>query len=299
MILIAESGSTKTDWSLVKSRTEQTTFLSNGMNPYFHTAGSLHELLSNELPRELLDKDIDALYFYGAGCSSEQRVKRVEEALKHFFPKTYIEVNHDLLASARALCGDEPGIATILGTGSNACVYDGKAIIRQSGGIGFILGDEGSGADLGKRFLKAYFYGELPNKVQEAFENQQKPDKDNIVDRVYRQPQPNKYLASYAKFINEHRDNPYINQMIKHSFREFIERHLLKFDERHEWPLHSVGSVAYYFEAVIQEVLGEYGLKLDRLIVKPIDHLIEYHMEWALTYNLNFNFQSYCAKQIQ
>lgn len=277
MILIAESGSTKTDWSLVKSRTEQITYHSNGMNPYFHTAESLYEVLSKDLPQELLDMDIDALYFYGAGCSSKQRISRVEEALNHFFPNAYIEVNHDLLASARALCGNEPGIATILGTGSNACVYDGNQIIRQSGGIGFILGDEGSGADLGKRFLKAYFYGELPIAVQQAFEANHQPDNDEIVDRVYRRPQPNKYLASYAKFINKHRDNSFIKEMIENSFRAFVERHLLKFEERHEWPLHSVGSVAFHFEPVIREMLAPYGLKLNRIIVKPIDELINYH----------------------
>lgn len=281
MFLIAESGSTKTDWCLVKSREEQTTYHSNGMNPYFHTAASLQELLSNDLPQELRDAKIDALYFYGAGCSSEQRKKRIEEALNRFFPDTYIEVNHDLLASARALCGNEPGIATILGTGSNACVYDGKQIIRQSGGIGFILGDEGSGANLGKQFLQAYFYGELPDPVREAFEATYQPDKDEIIDRVYRQPQPNKYLASYAKFINEHREDPFVYQLVTNSFQEFIEHHLLKFDERHDWPLHSVGSVAYHFKPVIQEVLSEYGLKLDRIVVKPVDPLIAYHLdEW-------------------
>lgn len=278
MILIAESGSTKTDWCLAKAANDQQSFSTGGLNPYFYDEEGVKAILEKDLPPDLPSEAIQEVYFYGAGASSEVRKERVRKGLIPFFPNANIHVDHDLMASARALCGDEAGIATILGTGSNTCVFDGREIVEQSGGIGFILGDEGSGADLGKRFLRAFFYGELPEVLHKAFVDQMKPDKDAIIDRVYQQPHPNQYLASYAEFINENRNHAFINDMVKSAFSEFVSRHVIKFAENYSLPVHSVGSIAYHFEPLLKEVFDSYGLTLGRIIVKPIASLVNYHI---------------------
>ena len=279
MILIAESGSTKTDWCLAQDYNNQEHFSTNGLNPYFYDEKGVINILKEELPANLPYENVAEIYFYGAGCSSETRKNRVRGGLKAIFPKANIEVEHDLLGSARALCGSEQGIATILGTGSNACIFDGNDITNQSGGMGFILGDEGSGSDLGKRFLRSYFYDELPNDLLKIFEEEFSPDKDEIVDRVYRKPNPNRYLASYAKFLHNYLDHPFIKTIVENSFLEYISRHILKFEVRQSLPMHSVGSVAYYFHPVLKAVAENNGVSLGRTIVRPIDNLIEFHLE--------------------
>lgn len=279
MILIAESGSTKTDWCLAKDYENQERFTTGGLNPYFYDGEGVRDVLKGDLPSHLPHDAIKQIFFYGAGCSTETRKNRVRNGLQTIFKQADIEVNHDLLGSARAVCGNQKGIATILGTGSNACMYDGQTITGQSGGIGFILGDEGSGADLGKRFLRSYFYNELPNDLLQAFDNTYAPDKDEIVDRVYQKPNPNRYLAAYAKFLNEHRDQPFIHNLIESAFSEFINRHLLKFTDIESCYIHSVGSIAYHFKPILVEVMNRFGLQLGRIIVKPIDNLVAYHLE--------------------
>ncbi len=279
MILIAESGSTKTDWCLAKDFENQERFTTGGLNPYFYDEEGVRNVLKADLPTHLPHDSIKQIFFYGAGCSSETRKKRVKEGLRTIFTKADIAVNHDLLGSARALCGNQKGIATILGTGSNACLYNGQIITHQSGGIGFILGDEGSGADLGKRFLRSYFYNELPRDVLDAFENTYQPDQDNIVDRVYQQPNPNQYLASYAKFLNQYQDHAFIHDLIDRSFSEFINRHILKLTQGEDLYLHCVGSIAYHFKPILENVVNRFDLSIGRIIVKPIDNLVAFHME--------------------
>lgn len=279
MLLIAESGSTKTDWCLAKDYENLERFSTNGLNPYFYDQEGVRNILKKELPSHLPFESLEQIYFYGAGCSSEIRKARVKGGLKSVFSRANIEVEHDLLGSARALCGNEKGIATILGTGSNACLFDGQKITDQSGGIGFILGDEGSGADLGKRFLRSYFYGELPDEILKAFEQEFSPDKDEIVDHVYQKPNPNRYLASYAKFIQDYSDHAFMQALIENAFSDFINRHILKFEKGQKLPMHSVGSIAYYFEPFLKPLVESNGIEMGRIIVKPIDNLIEFHLE--------------------
>ena len=278
-MLIAESGSTKTDWCLAKDYQNQEHFSTNGLNPYFYDQEGVKNILQEELPANLPYVEVNEIYFYGAGCSGETRKNRVKGGLKAIFPKANIEVEHDLLGSARALCGNEEGIATILGTGSNACVFDGEKIIRQSGGIGFILGDEGSGSDLGKRFLRSYFYGELPKDLLDAFEEEFSPDRDEVVDRVYRKPNPNRYLASYARFLHDYIHHDFIKTIVENSFEEYVRRHILKFEENKAMPMHSVGSIAYHFSSILRSITKKHGFELGRIITRPIDNLIEFHLE--------------------
>jgi len=281
MRLLAESGSTKTDWCLAESGDKRYYFTTGGLNPSFYDEEVVNAILQKALPADLPYEDVQAVFFYGAGCSSEGRKERVRKGLALFFPNAVVQVDHDLMASARALCGDEKGIATILGTGSNACLFDGQHIKRQSGGIGFILGDEGSGSDLGKRFLRAYFYGELPLAILKAFEDRYAPDKDEIIDRVYQQPHPNQYLASYAEFINAQLEQPFMERLVTNAFEAFVESHVIKLSENSGLPVHSVGSIAYHFQPLLEAVLNKKGLSLGRIIVKPIEPLVDYHVRTA------------------
>lgn len=278
MILVADSGSTKTDWCLVANEEKQNFYETPGLNPYFYDENAIAERLANELPEELQQQHPEAIYLYGAGSSTEELKDRVHYGLSTIFPDANIQVHHDLLGSARALCGDEPGIATILGTGSNACEFDGSDIVHQSGGIGFILGDEGSGTDLGRRWLQHYFYGELPSDLQEAFEQEWQPDKAEIIDKIYRQPMPNRYLATFAEFLGNHLRHPFVHDLVEVATCSFLKRHVLKFEHAYRYPVHSVGSIATHFRSVWETALNNYNLKQGRVIDRPIDNLVAYHL---------------------
>lgn len=278
MILIADSGSTKTDWCLASDEHESWMYETKGINPYFYGGEFIAELLQEELPGELQNQLPEAIYFYGAGSSTEDLKSRVIHGLREVFPRSVIHVEHDLLGSARALCGNHPGIATILGTGSNACEFDGEIIVGQSGGIGYILGDEGSGTDVGKRLLQHYFYGELPADLLEAFEGWAKDDKAAIIDNVYRQPNANRYLASYAKFLGDHLQHPFVHNIVMAAFCSFLSRHVMKFEHAYSYPVHCVGSIAYHFYPIWEQALSDYNLKIGRVITRPIDSLVAYHL---------------------
>lgn len=278
MLLIAESGSTKTDWCLAMDYQQQLLYETAGFNPYFYGGDVIAQRLRAELPSELQQQKPDAIHFYGAGASSESLKGRVVHGLQQVFPQSQLEVEHDLLGSARALCGSRPGIATILGTGSNACEFDGRDISAQSGGIGYILGDEGSGTDLGRRWLQHFFYGELPDDLHQAFQTEVGPDKATIIDQVYRQPDANRYLASYAEFLGRHQQHPFVRELVKTAFATFLKRHVLRFGYALQYPVHSVGSIAYYFYDIWQDALAEHQLEAGRVITRPIENLVTYHL---------------------
>ena len=277
MILVADSGSTKTDWCLKKEDTQPTFYETPGLNPYFYSAEAIVERLQAELPADLKQERPDTIFFYGAGSSTQALQGRIQHGLSTIFPQANVQVFHDLLGSARALCGNEPGIATILGTGSNACEFDGHQIIQQSGGIGYILGDEGSGTDLGRRWLQHYFYDELPGDLLEAFEREWQPDKATIIDKVYRQPMANRYLAKYAVFLGNHLQHPFVHDMVQEAICSFLKRHALKFEHAYRYPVHSVGSIAQHFQSVWETALQDYNLMQGRVITRPIENLVTYH----------------------
>lgn len=277
MILVADSGSTKTDWSLLDGDQAKQRFNTEGINPYFHQDHELYEMLKDDFPNEIYQADVSHIFFYGAGCSSEERKNRVASALQNIFPKTNIQVDHDLLGSALALCGHEQGIATILGTGSNACVFDGENITKQRGGIGYILGDEGGGCYMGKKLIQYYLYGDLPLEIHQKFMQHFESDNDTIVDHVYRKPYPNRYLGAFTPFLKENLDHPFVYNLVRSSFEDFIQVHILKFEEHTELPLHSVGSVAYHFLDVLSEVAQKNKVKIGRIITKPIEGLEQFH----------------------
>lgn len=279
MILIADSGSTKTDWRVIDADQEYEQVNTSGINPQYLDTEKIYSIFETELLPQLKEKNISEIHYYGAGCSSPERNKRVEDALSRAFPNIPNYVDHDLLAAARALCGHKPGIACILGTGSNSCLYDGKNIIDNVTSLGFLMGDEGSGAYLGKLLIKAYMYRELPEELATSLKNRYNLTKDGILDAVYGSDIPSQYLATFAKFMFEKRKNPVIKEMIYENFEEFFERHVSKYEGFGELPVNFVGSIAFHFSDTLKLVAKKYGCHIGVIISSPSEGLISYHQE--------------------
>lgn len=276
MIVIADSGSTKADWKLVDSNIANS-ITTMGFNPVFHTT----ELISDELAkafRELNKEAATNVYYYGSGCWDQRRKQVIKDALKQVFGKADILVEHDLLGAARATCGTEPGISCILGTGSNTCLYDGNDVIDNVTNLGYLMGDEGSGTHLGKKLIRAYFYRELPPEIKTAFEEWVPGGQSEILDKVYGEDTPNVYLASFTKFLAEHKDHFYIQRLIYKSFTEFIDRHVRKYEGHLSLPIHFIGSIAYTFQDLLRIILQERHMKPGVFIKKPIDELVKFHV---------------------
>lgn len=278
MIVIADMGATKTDWSFTEGSTVIKTIQTKGFNPYFHTTGEIVDLLRKDFMEEDFS-EIEEVHFYGAGCSTEEKIKTVEHALKIYFPYASIEVSHDLLASARALCGHAPGIACILGTGSNTCLYDGTHIIANNPSLGFLLGDEGSGGDLGRELIKAYYYGELNEELDKKFEDQFNVDKNSLLGSVYSTDKPNAFCAAFTPFLNQNIEEKCIEELVKNSFREFWSRHILTYENYQKLPINFVGSVAHHFKKQLEEVSKEFGSRIGIVIKAPVGKLIEFHSQ--------------------
>lgn len=279
MQLIADSGSTKTSWRLVKDDNTTTEASTIGYNPaYFSTENmeaSLRELLLPQLG--VSPEAITAIYFYGAGCSTPKSIAVVEAAFRSIFPTAYIFVDHDLLGAARALCGKSPGVACILGTGSNSCAYDGHDITDNVPSLGFMLGDEGSGASLGRRLVRAFFYRELPKELEAAFQEKYALDKEAIFTHVYKSELPSRYMAQFTRFMGENSEHPFIREMIKAEFAAFVDTQVAKYADVEQQPVHFLGSIAFYFKPLLEEVLAERGFTFGRLLREPIEALVAFH----------------------
>lgn len=279
MILIADSGSTKTDWILYNLKTEQTqSFHSQGLNPYFVESYEITKV-AEACFRSIDIHEISQVFFYGAGCSSAQSKIIVKNGLASVFRKATIDVEHDLMAAARALLGDRSGVACILGTGSNACFYDGTKIVKEAVSFGFMLGDEGSGNHLGKKLLKAIFNGKAPDDIKDEFKKEYPSlDLSLLLEQLYKNPSPNKFLASFSPFINSHRKNPFIQEMIKLSFHEFLVEFVVDFSTDEPLLIGFQGSVAWAYHDLLKQVIEERKMKLGPIIKQPIEKLLEYHL---------------------
>lgn len=274
--LVADSGATKTTWRLLGNG-EDHTFHTQGMSPYFLDGNQMEALVRAELLPQLGDVVPGEVYYYGAGCGSSQNVQLVRQSLLSIWPKADIEVTHDLMAAARALCGHEPGIASILGTGSNSCYYDGKNIVKNNPALGYVLGDEGSGAFLGKKILQYYLYHTFDEEMHFRFEQKFNITKEQILDNVYRQPLPNRYLASFTPFLADNRGHFMVENILEDGLSEFFFNHIYKYSESWTVPLHFTGSVAWHFRDVLEELCQQYELQLGKVIRDPIDGLALYH----------------------
>ena len=275
--LIADSGATKCEWCLLQNGRKKTIH-TQGISPYFLSAEQISALLSKELLSKLKNVTVDEVFFYGTGLSNPDNVKILKKVLKQAFPKAKIEVNHDLLAAARSLCGKQKGIACILGTGTNSAYYNGKNIVKNSPGLGYVLGDEGSGAYLGKKVLQYYLYRTFDEELQSRFEKRFPGiTAPMILDNVYKKPLANRYLASYAIFLAENRGHYMIENIIEDGLNDFFFTHLYKYRETWTLPVNFVGSIAFGFKDVLKDLCSSYELELGKVIKAPMQGLIEYH----------------------
>jgi len=273
--LIADSGATKTEWCVINGN-KKTIFITQGMSPYFITAEQMQNIIKEELHPKLKQK-IDEVHYYGTGCANADNAKSVKQVFKNIFPEANISIDHDLMAAAKALCGKEKGIACILGSGSNSCYYDGKKIIKNSPGLGYILGDEGSGAYLGKKVIQYYLYNTFDEDLMARFDARFVTNKTEILNAVYKKPLPNRYLATFAIFLAENRGHYMIENIIEDGLNDFFFNHVYKYKESWTLPVHFVGSIAYGFKDVLIELCKLYQLQLGKVIKNPMQGLIDYH----------------------
>jgi len=275
-ILIADSGATKTEWCL-KRDDRTVTYHTEGLNPYYHTIESIKRVVENSLKSKLNAEELEGIYFYGAGCDSEEKNQIVEEALRTIFSETPVNVYHDLLGAARACFMHEAGIACILGTGSNSCLYDGTKIIEHIPSLAFVLGDEGSAGYFGKKLINKYFRKEIPDDLREDLENNYNMSLDYITSGLYDGSQKSRFIASYGAFLGEHANHPFIKEMLHEGFENFITRIVLKYTNATDYEVRFVGSVAYAYRKLITEILEENGLEAGLFIRKPMKRLVEFH----------------------
>ncbi len=274
--LIADSGSTKTDWLLTDGTDRELTFRTKGINPFFRSSEDIYsELKADLFPRT--GSTMDEIVFYGAGIINQERGDIVRTALNKLFPDVPAEAHSDILGAARALFGSGAGIACILGTGSNACLYDGKQVLAGIPPLGFILGDECSGAVLGKKLLGDYFKNVMPTDVQTLFGEEYFPTEAEVLRKVYREERPNKYLAGFTPFLSKYIEKSYCRDLVTNSARELFERNINQLPEAEKFDLGFVGSVAWNFKSIIEGLAVEYGFQQPLILKEPIAKLKKYH----------------------
>ncbi len=273
--LIADSGATKCEWCLLNNG-ERKAILTTGINPYFLSHPQIVSLLEKEL-MPLLSSLPDNIFFYGTGLSNEDNAKTIKAVLKHLFPKAKTCIDTDILAAARAACGNRKGIVCILGTGSNSCYYNGKSIIKNIAGIGYVLGDEGSGAYLGKKAVQYYLYNTYDEDLRARFDAMFVTSPKEILENVYSKPLPNRYLASFTTFLAENRGHYMIENILEDGLNDFFFQHLCKFKESWKLPIHFAGGVAFGFQDILKELCKSYEFEIGSVIKSPMDGLIQFH----------------------
>jgi N-acetylglucosamine kinase-like BadF-type ATPase len=278
MKLIADSGSSKTNWTLAKGNRIIFQFESEGYNPCYNKREEITGSLRKSLPVEYDWNKIELVAFYGAGCY-EDKYTVIEDALRPLFPNARFDVAMDLAASARALLGHDPGFAAILGTGTNSCLYDGKRITHNVDSMGFLLGDEGSGAYMGKRLIGDFIRGRMPDDIREIFYNTYRLSPDELIDRVYGSSMPNRYCASFARFLSGEQvtGHAYIESVKRESFRDFFQNIVVYYPCYSDYLFNCVGSIGWVFRDTLTTVAEEFGMKTGKIIQSPMKGLIAYH----------------------
>jgi glucosamine kinase len=281
MILIADSGGSKTDWRLIQNDGSIGQASAPGFNPYYQPIEDLKKNVQEILLPKISDNSVDKIFFYGAGVSSVKNQLTIKSAFLEFFPEAHIEIGWDLLAAARALCGHEPGIACIMGTGSNSCLYDGTKIIDNVANLGWILADEGSGANIGRKFLVDFLRKKMPEKLAAQFHQRFPLTREEFLEKVYQQEKPSAFLASFAKFIFQHLDERYCYKLIYDSFAEFYENNVMQYDNYKNLKVHFTGSIAFYFSDILRQVANDKGITVKNILEGPIAGLTLYHQSNA------------------
>jgi N-acetylglucosamine kinase-like BadF-type ATPase len=281
MIIIADSGSSKTDWRLLSTSHTIQQAQSVGFNPYYEPIHHLATIIQDTLV-PLATEPVTKIVYYGTGVSSEKNQQSIKQTFLQFFPAAEIEVGWDLLAAGRALCGHEPGIACILGTGSNSCYFDGKEITENVANLGWILADEGSGVYLGKQLIFDYFRKNMPEKLATQFHQRFPWSREEVLEKVYQQEKPGTFLASFSRFIFQHVKEPYCYQLVYSSFSDFYENNVMKYTDWKTRKVHFTGSVAFYFSDILRQVANDKGITVKNILEAPIAGLTLYHQKELL-----------------
>lgn len=277
-VLIADSGSTKTDWVLLKGTQVVWSHKTIGFNPYFQSPETITDVLTQSLLPSMGEykSQINRVYYYGTGCSTAENCQLIENCILKVIPAPEVHVAHDLLAAARSLCKREWGIACILGTGSNSCLYNGHDILENVPSTGYLWSDYGGGSQIGKFFIRDYFEGRLPANLVKAFEAAGY-NREAILNHVYKQGVPGKYLASVSLFVSQHLNEPYTHSLLDECFESFFVQQINKYTNSKNYRVHTVGSIGYYYKNVIAEVASRHGYTMGNVIQSPMEGLIEYH----------------------
>ncbi len=275
-ILIAESGSSKTDWVFISNSGEQRTS-SIGLNPFVVDSTHVLETLKKDTFFSKIKNDSFELVFYGSGCSSKKRNEVIYNGLHSFFPNAKIEILHDIQAAVNATCNNKPGIVGILGTGSNCVYFDGKKVDTGHPSPGYLIGDEGAGMYIGKTFLRDVLYKIAPSDILSAFEAEYNLSSSELIEEIYAAEHPNAYIASYVKFLGKHAEHHYTEELVHRCFAKFVKFHVVQFPEAAQAPLHLIGSIAFHFENIIDDVLEEWKIEKGVILKSPLRGLIEFH----------------------
>jgi len=275
MRLIIDAGSTKMEWILMDGNEVKSRFQTEGFNPNYSNRQCLVETCRGaSLPNE-----IQSIYYYGTGCGNEQNCQIIKTVFQNYFPNAEIHVTHDLMAACHALLGHEKGIACILGTGSNSCLYDGENIIEKAVSLGYLVGDEGSGMHIGKEVVRAYFYGFMPEDLRQQFDAEYHLEPKVFIHRLYHEGQPSRYLASFAKFAGENQTHPFIHDLVKNCFESFVETFVLRYDCFNSLKISFIGSVAFHFQDILKDCLSEQGLTMGEIMKAPAEGLVKYYQK--------------------
>ncbi len=281
MIAIIDSGSTKTDWYFIhtgnKFGEDEIHLSTRGLNPYFVSPEEVRLCLEKEIYPFIDNKQVEYVYFFGAGCANEYKKTTLYTPLEDFFPGAVVTVESDLLGAAVAMFGNTAGIAGILGTGASVCRYDGTRIVETQPSLGYVLGDEGSGAKIGAQLLSAYLYRDMPTDLAQAFATFCPGSQAELLERVYKGEKPNRFLGSLAVFAGEHRNEAFIQTLLQAAFNDFVEKQLLKFKDIRSTPVRLIGSIAHHFKEELTEAATRKGLRIDQIEPSPLAGLIRYY----------------------
>lgn len=275
MILVADSGSSKTDW-MAHSPSKTLSFNTQGINPYFVNAQDVVKILSKNKDLATYANEIKEVYFFGSGCSSPDKHEIISNGLSAFFTKAFISVDHDLIGSAYATCGNKEGLACILGTGSNISYFDGTEVHKGKHGLGYVLGDEASGTYFGKKILVSYLYQTMPIELREAFKQKFEVDKATVIENIYQKPFPNSYIATFSRFMIAHKDHTFIQEILHKGFQEFVDTNIKSYNNFKNLACNFVGSIAYYYQDELKAVCAKNNLKVGKILQKPIEGIFDY-----------------------
>ncbi|MES3018351.1 MAG: N-acetylglucosamine kinase [Bacteroidota bacterium] len=273
MLLVADSGSTKADWILTRPDKQTVHFRTKGINPFFLSEKDITQVFQNATEIQEYVDQVKEIYFFGAGCSSPDRREIISNALSKVFKNAFVSVDIDIIASIYATCGASEGICCILGTGSNISYFDGTRIHESKHGLGYILGDEGSGTFFGRKLLTAFLYGTMPEELSRSFREKFNVDKESVIKRIYQQPSPNSFLASFAPFMSDKAEHPFIQELLRSGFEEFVETNIKSYPDFRRQVCHFVGSIAFHFKDILTQVCEEKGVRVGKILKHPIEEL--------------------------